>query len=88
MSNVQIPIMQQADGSLIPNPLGQGIATIIYNTDALGVKTAIINFAGHNQALVTFDDSGRQVVSYTPFNQLMTPSIENIIRHITTNQLH
>lgn len=82
MNNVQIPISQQADGSIIPNPMGQGFATVLYNTDATGVKTAIIAFAGQNQALVTFDDFGRQVVSYTPFNQMMSPSIENIIRHI------
>jgi hypothetical protein len=82
MNNVQIPVSLQADGSITPNPMGPGMATVLYNTDANGVKTAIIAFAGHNQALVTFDDFGRQVVSYTPFNQMMTPSIENIIRHI------
>ena len=85
MQTVQIPIANAADGSLIPHPQGQGLATVTFNYDMNG-KTAIINFMGNNQALITFDETGNQPVSYMPYSPMATQqdlaSIENIMRYI------
>ena len=83
MTIIQIPVSQTPDGDLVPTPGGPGIATVTYMTDANGVKTAMVNFAGANQAWATFDDSGFKVVSYTPFNQAYSRSIENILDYAT-----
>lgn len=87
MQSAQIPIMQNLDGSYSPHMQGMGMATVTYNYDISG-KTAIINFSGQNQAVVTFDEMGVTVVSYHVLNQLATAqdmtTIENIARYLTS----
>lgn len=87
MQSAQIPIMQNVDGSYSPHEHGLGFAVVTYNYDVSG-KTAIINFAGINQAVVTFDETGRMVVSYHMLNLLASAqdmaTVENISRYLAT----
>ena len=82
--NVQINVAQQPDGSLAPSPFGEGVAIVTMNDD----RTAIIMFAGMNQAVVNFDDTGTQPLNYTLFNPMADLStqltVENLIRHISS----
>lgn len=93
MQSAQIPIMQNLDGSYSPNVAGMGFALVTYNYDISG-KTAIINFAGINQAVLTFDETGTSVVSYHMLNQYATAqdmaTVENIARYLgsATATLH
>jgi hypothetical protein len=85
MQSAQIPIMQNLDGSYSPHMQGMGVAIVTYNYDVTG-KTAIISFAGVNQAVVTFDETGTTVVSYHMLNLMATASdmasVENIARYL------
>lgn len=85
MQSAQIPIMQNLDGSYSPHNQGMGIAVVTYNYDISG-KTALINFAGMNQAVVTFDEMGNTVVSYHMLNLGATAqdmaTVENIARYL------
>lgn len=80
--NIEINVSQQPDGSLAPNPFGEGIAIVTINGDG----TAVIMFAGSNQALVNFDETMTQVLNYTLFNpaaDMVTQiTVENIINHM------
>jgi hypothetical protein len=66
---------------------GMGLAIVTYNYDISG-KTAIINFAGINQAVITFDETGRMVVSYHMLNLAASASdmatVENISRYLAS----
>ena len=88
--NMNIPVAQAPDGTLFPCVDGNGTATVMYSQDETGARIAIISFMGVNQALVTFDESNNQAISYMLYNpapDLATAkSVENIIRAIT--QLH
>lgn len=90
--NLQISVAQQPDGSLVPNPFGEGVAIVNMTDDPTQPKTAIIMFAGLNQAVVNFDDTGRQVINYTLFNpaaDIATQvTVENLIHHISSLQQH
>jgi hypothetical protein len=87
MQSAQIPIMQNLDGSYSPHDQGMGFAVVTYNYDISG-KTAIISFAGVNQAVVTFDETGRMVVSYHMLNLMASASdmatVENISRYLAS----
>lgn len=87
MQSAQIPIMQNLDGSYSPSDMGMGFAIVTYNYDISG-KTAIINFAGVNQAVITFDETGRMVVSYHMLNLMASASdmatVENISRYLAS----
>jgi len=87
MQSAQIPIVQNLDGSYTPSDQGLGFAVVTYNYDISG-KTAIINFAGVNQAVVTFDETGTMVVSYHMLNMMASAqdmaSVENISRYLAT----
>jgi hypothetical protein len=87
MQTAQISIAQNTDGSYSPHDQGMGMAFVSYNYDISG-KTAIINFAGINQASVTFDETGSTVVSYHMLNLNATASdmttVENIARYLTS----
>jgi hypothetical protein len=87
---VQIPVAEQADGSIAPNPMGPGFASVNIQQEPGHPKTAIIAFFGSNQALVNFDDSGRSAINYTMLNPGATvqvqQSVMNIINYLT--QLH
>lgn len=87
MNNVlQIPVSMLPDGSITPSPVGQAVAEVVFSTDPSGSKTALIRFAGMNQALATYDALGNHVVSFTPYditgNAAIDRSIRNIINHI------
>jgi hypothetical protein len=86
--NYQINVSQQPDGSLAPNHLGEGVATVNVNNDPTQPKTAIITFFGFNQAVVNFDETGTQVLNYTLLNPAADfttqRSVENLIRYITS----
>lgn len=88
MNTQQINVTQQVDGSLIPHPAGEGVATITYQNDPVNGMTAIIAFAGCNQAVVTYDQSGKVIVSYFPYNQMNTASIENIVSYLNSQTRH
>lgn len=89
MQSAQIPIMQNLDGSYSPNNLGLGVAVVTYNYDISG-KTAIINFDGMNQAVLTFDATGTTVVSYHMLNLMASAqdmaTVENIARYLANAQ--
>jgi len=89
---IQISVAQQLDGSLAPMPLGDGTAIVTMNDDPTQPKTAIIMFAGLNQAVVNFDETGTQVLNYTllnPMADIITQqTVENLIPHISANLLH
>lgn len=91
-SPVKLPVRvtQDALGVLTPSFGGQGEAfvTIQHNGDP---KTALIQFAGMNQALVTFDALGMKGITYTALNPyhnaIIAQSIENIVAHMNENML-
>lgn len=62
------------------------MASVVFSQDPTGSVSAIIAFAGMNQAVATFDETGTNLVSYTlydPNNSLIQRSVESIIRHIS-----
>lgn len=87
--NTQIPISvaEQPDGSIAPHPMGVGQVIVLMQQEPGQPKTAIIAFAGCNQAVVNFDESGRSVINYTLLNPganfQVQVSVENIIRYLT-----
>lgn len=89
---MQLPVRvtQDATGALVPSFGGQGTALITISNDN-GPKTAIINFAGMNQALVTFDSMGMKGITYTALNPMhnavIAQSVENIIAHMNENMI-
>lgn len=91
-SPVKLPVRvtQDATGVLTPSFCGQGTAFITIQQNA-GPKTAVIHFAGMNQALVTFDDMGLKGITYTALNpmhnEVIARSIENIVAHMNENML-
>lgn len=91
MNNVvQIPVAEQPDGSIAFHPMGVGIVNVNIQQEVGHPKTAIIAFAGSNQALVNFDDSGCSAINYTILNPGATAEVQqsvmNIINYLT--QVH
>lgn len=84
---IPIPVAQMADGSLIPHPGGMGMANANIQQEPGHPKTAIIAFAGMNQAVVNFDETGLRIINYTILNPGATlqvqNTVENIIKHLT-----
>lgn len=76
---------------LTPSFGGQGMAFITIQQTDQGPKTAIVHFAGMNQALVTFDSLGIKGITYTALNPMhdavIAQSIENIVAHMNENML-
>jgi hypothetical protein len=88
MNNViQIPVAEQPDGSIAFNPSGVGLASANIQQEPGHPKTAILAFAGSNQAVVQFDDSGRSAINYTILNPGATyqvqQSVVNLINYLT-----
>ena len=89
---MQMPVRvnQDATGVLTPSFGGSGTAYITMQQGD-GPKTAIINFFGMNQAMVSFCSLGLKGINYTCLNPQVTSvdlqSIENIIRHMNENML-
>lgn len=87
---LSVSVTQDDVGALVPSPVGHGVAFIIIN-HVSSPKSAIINFAGANQALATFDDMGTRALSYTLLNPMACMvtqrSVENIIEHMNNNML-
>lgn len=90
---VKLPVRVTQDvmGVLIPSLSGQGLAHITIQQSSDQPKTAIIEFCGLNQALVSFDSMGTRGLNYTVLNPMATAidcqSIENIINHMNENML-
>lgn len=78
-------------GVLVPSFGGQGTAFITIQQSTNEAKSAVINFAGMNQALVTFDSLGSKGITYTALNPahnaIIAQSIENIVAHMNENML-
>lgn len=89
---MQLPVKvtQDAVGTLVPSPIGQGMAYITINHND-SPKTAIINFFGINQAVASFDDLGMKALNYALLNpgasMIDQQSVENIIEHMNINML-
>ena len=71
----------------ILNPCSAGtpgsiFAQIVYQETPVGGKTGTLSFGGMPRAFLTFDDSGRCLLSYTLTSQdiITTASVENIVR--------
>lgn len=83
--NFSIPIGQQPNGVYVPNNAGPGVCGISVTQEPNSTKTAIIHFAGCNQAVVNYNEMG-QAINYTilmpsvPLSVIV--SVENIIAHI------
>lgn len=88
--NLSITVAEQADGSLAYHPSGPGLASVSFTHDPGQPKTATIAFAGSNQALVNFDDSGRNAINFVILNPgagyQVQQTVMNLIQHIS--QLH
>lgn len=82
MNTIQLHAVIQPDGSLGIDPIGPETVSIVYSYDEAGAKSAIIHFGGNNQAVVTYDSTGTQPVSYTMFNASPTFPIEQSVRNI------
>lgn len=88
----QVRVKQDVTGILIPSPTGPDVALVsIQNNEGSNPKTAIISFAGINQALATFDAMGTKCITYTALNPyhnaVIASSIENIIVHLNNNMM-
>lgn len=86
--NRQFNVTQQPDGSLTPDPMGMGMASVVIQKDPTNGQTGTLIFAGANQAVLTYDALGRVVVAYYPYNQFHTRSIENIIAWLNSQTQH
>lgn len=77
----QIPCMMGPDLILVPNMLGQVHATIDVQQTGIGGIAGSLSFGGGVRAFLTFDDTGRHVLSYTLTvgDNATQRSVENII---------
>lgn len=78
----------QIGGDLVLTPTNQqsgpsiSIVSVVMSEDPNNGKTGVINWSGCPQAFLTFDPTGRQVISYTMCSgdRAALLSVENIIR--------
>lgn len=82
MNTIQLQAVIQPDGSLAIFPGGMETVNILYSYDEHGAKSAVIHFGGNNQAVVTYDSTGTQPVSYTMYSPSPTFPIEQSVRNI------
>lgn len=86
---IQLQAAFGADGALVITPGGGVPVLLSYSTDQLGNKTAIIAFGGVNQAVVTFDATGRQPMNFMFYNPApdyqLEGSVRNIIQYIASS---
>lgn len=77
------------DGNLVLHPTTDqnstgmvAVVQIVINEDAVQGNTGVINWSGCPQAFLTFDPTGRRVISYTMTSQdpAAVASVENILR--------
>jgi hypothetical protein len=87
---LSVSVTQDDVGALVPSPMGHGVAYVTINHND-SPKSAIISFAGINQAVATFDDFGTRALTYNLLNpgacMVIQRSVENIIEHMNNNML-
>lgn len=86
--NRQFNVTQQPDGSLVPHPQGEGLASLVIQKDPVNGMTGTLVFAGANQAVLTYDALGQRVIAYFPYNIMNTKSIENIVAWLNGQTVH
>lgn len=81
MSTRQIPCMMGTDNILVPNSQNSNVIAIVQINVGQDGVTGIITFGGVTRAYLTFDHTGREVISATATSQELSvcKSIENII---------
>ena len=86
-----VRVTKDVTGVLTPSFAGEGTAWITIRNNNVDPKTAVINFEGMDQALVSFDSLGMKGIQYTPLNpmhnSIIASSIENIVYHMNENML-
>lgn len=81
-----IPINMLPNGSYVPVQNGVGVALVTVNQELGQNKTALINFAGSNQAVVNFN-SENQPINFTLFNANPTTALEQSVNHIVNHMV-
>ena len=86
-----LPAVMAPDGSLMISELGSERVTVTFSYNAANEKTAIIAFGGCNQAVITYDASGTQPVTYMLYNPAPTlpeeQSVQNIIGYFAASPM-
>jgi hypothetical protein len=86
---LSIRVNMLSDGTLTPDPIGIGVATVCFTRDESGFKTGLLQFAGLNQASLNYDQTQSMIVGYGIMNHAASladqQSIERLIHYINAN---